>query len=94
MKIIIAKNFYLKFIGLMFKHNINYGIYFPKVNMIHTFFMRENINVIGLDKNNRVNDIRCNVKPWKIVILSNSVNTLEVPTYINYKIGDYIKISY
>ena len=50
-KILIAKTFKDKLLGLMFQKNINYGLYFPNVNKIHTFFMKEPIDIIGLDKN-------------------------------------------
>ena len=40
--------------GLMGKKNINYGMLFDKCNSIHTFFMKENIDIIGLNQNNTV----------------------------------------
>ena len=52
--IIIAKSFFKRLIGLMGKKDINYGMFFPKCNSIHTFFMKENIDVVGLDENNEV----------------------------------------
>lgn len=94
MKIIYANNFYLKFKGLMFQKNINYGMYFPNINKIHTFFMRENIDIIGLDNNNKICDIYQNIKPNKIIILKNSIHTLELPlnSKNSYKIGDTINL--
>lgn len=91
MEIKIANSFFKKFLGLMFKSNIKYGMYFPNTNMIHTFFMKENIDIIGLDNNNIINEIRLNVKPGKIIILKSSIHTLEVPNNTqNYKIGDKV----
>ena len=51
-KIITAKSFFKRLFGLMGKENINYGMLFPKCNSVHTFFMKENIDIIGLDINN------------------------------------------
>lgn len=52
--IIIATNFSKRLMGLMGKTNIDYGMLFPKCNSIHTYFMKENIDIIGLDENNEV----------------------------------------
>ena len=49
MKIITAKTYMQKLTGLMGKKNINYGMFFPNVSSIHTFFMKESIDVIGLN---------------------------------------------
>ena len=94
MKIVYANNFYLKLKGLMFQKNINYGMYFTNTNKLHTFFMRENIDIIGLDSKNIICDIYQNVKPNKIIILKNSIHTLELPANSknNYKIGDTINL--
>ena len=52
--IIIATNFSKRLMGLMGKTNIDYGMLFPKCNSIHTYFMKENIDIIGLDENSEV----------------------------------------
>lgn len=94
MKIVIANSFYKRLMGLMFKEEIDYGMYFPKVNMIHTFFMKFSIDIYGLDKDNCVVSIRLNIKPNRVIILNNSYNTLEIPTNLNkiYKIGDKVEL--
>ena len=94
MKIFYANTFYLKLKGLMFQKDINYGMYFPYTNKLHTFFMRENIDIIGLDSNNIICDIYQNVKPNKIIILKNSIHALELPANSknSYKIGDKINL--
>ena len=53
-EIIIADTFYKRLTGLIGQKNINFGMLFPKCNSIHTYFMKENIDIIGLDKNNEV----------------------------------------
>ena len=52
--IVIASSFLKRLFGLMGKKEIDYGMLFPKCNSIHTFFMKESIDVIGLDENNEV----------------------------------------
>lgn len=94
MRIIVANNFYKKLMGFMFKTNINYGIFFPKVNKIHTFFMRFNIDIYGLDNNNFIVSSKLNVKPNRVIILSNACSTLEIPSNLNkiFKIGDKVNL--
>ena len=53
-KVKIANNFFKKLIGFMGKKDFDYGIIFPKTNSIHTFFMKENIDVIMCDKDNTI----------------------------------------
>ena len=76
----------------MFKKNVNYGMLFYKTNMIHTFFMRINIDIYGLDDNLIVVEKRKNIKPWSVVILKHSKNALETPSSLDYKmnIGDKV----
>ena len=38
----------------MFKNNITIALLFEQCNSIHTFFMRENIDVIMCDENNNI----------------------------------------
>lgn len=94
MKIIKANNFFKKFLGLMFKKNIDYGMFFSNTNKIHTFFMKESIDVYGLDNNYVVRDIYVGIKPWKIVFLNNSKHALEIPTDSNYKLSKYDKVRF
>ena len=89
----IANNFCKKLIGLMGQKDINYGMIFPHTNSIHTFFMKENIDVIALNADNEV-IFKCeNVPINKIINVKNNIkNTsiLELPAYASkqIKIGD------
>ena len=76
MKIIIADTFNKKLKGLMGQKNINYGMFFPNVNGIHTFFMKEPIDVIGLNKDMTIMEIYPIVTPNKMLILNKSIHTL------------------
>ena len=97
MKIIIAKSFKDKLLGLMNKKNIDYGLLIENCKSIHTFFMKESIDVILLDKNNRILMINRNIKPNKIIIFKNKkrTNILELPnnSSINLKVNDIIDIN-
>lgn len=93
MKIITAKTYMQKLTGLMGKKNINYGMFFPGVSSIHTFFMKESIDVIGLNDAMIITSIYENVKPNKILILKNANHTLELPKgeSKHYHIGQKVK---
>ena len=93
MKIITAKTYMQKLTGLMGKKNINYGMFFPGVSSIHTFFIKESIDVIGLNDAMIVTSIYENVKPNKILILKNANHTLELPKgeSKHYHIGQKVK---
>ena len=41
-----CKSFFSRFKGFMMEKNINRALLFDKCNSIHTFFMKENIDVI------------------------------------------------
>lgn len=62
----IANNFYLKFKGLMGKKNIKKGLYFPKCNSIHMFFMKEPIDVLYLNRKGIIISMDKGLKPWTI----------------------------
>ena len=94
MKIVKANSFIKKFKGLMFKNNIEYGMFFSNTNKIHTFFMRESIDIYGLDDDYVVKDICFNVKPLKIVFLKNSKHALEIPCSNNYKLSKNEKVRF
>lgn len=82
-----------KFKGLMFKKNFNYGIRI-RCNGIHTFFMKESIDVVLTDKDNIVLFIYKNLKPNKIVFPKKGVYyTYEFPagTITELKINNKIE---
>ena len=63
-----AKSFRDRLLGLMFKKNINYGLLFNNCRSIHTFFMKEEIDIVATDKDDNIIKEYKNVKPWKILI--------------------------
>ena len=88
-KITIANSFFQRLFGLMGKKNIDYGILFPKCNSIHTFFMKENIDIVGLDENNEVIYKYENLPKNKIIKINydhKKTSILELPKNASTKI--------
>lgn len=96
LNIVLCNTLLKKTIGLMFKKEPIKNIYFFKTNAIHTFLMRQNIDVCMLDKDYKVILLKANVKKNKIIIKRNAKYTLEMPLgYIKYfKENEYLKIKY
>lgn len=91
----ICDNFKNRLLGLMFKKEINYGLCFPKCNSIHTFFMKQNIDIFMTDKNNKVIYKKNNLKPFKIILPKKNVYyTYEFSiNRVDFEIGEIIKKS-
>ena len=90
-----CQNFKDRLIGLMFnKNNIDYCLCFPNCNSIHTFFMKQNIDVVMTDKDNKILFLYKSLKPWKIIWPKKNVyyvyETKE--NTFNYNIGDFLNI--
>ena len=75
----IADTFFKRLIGLMGKKNIQKGLFFPKTGSIHTFFMKEKIDVIMLDKKKNVIYYQKSVPHNKIIIQKKAYYTIELP---------------
>lgn len=87
--IVIANTFLKRLFGLMGKKEIDYGMLFPKCNSIHTFFMKESIDVIGLDENNEVIYKYENLPKNKIIKINydrKKTSILELPQNASSKI--------
>ena len=85
--LIEANTFIKKLKGLMFQKNINYCLRL-KTNNIHTFFMKEPIDIIMTDKYNNILYIFNNVKKNKIIIKPKVYYTYEFPNnYLNNKVN-------
>lgn len=64
----VATSFFARFVGLMGRANLaaDQGLYFPRCNAIHTFFMRFPIDVVYLDADLRVIDVDASLAPWRM----------------------------
>lgn len=94
--IFLADSFFSRFKGLMLKKSIKdeEGIFFEKVNRIHTCFMRFTIDVIYFDENYKVLYIE-EVKPWKIGSkVKNARHLLELNRGMGkyFKLGEFVKL--
>ncbi len=66
----VACTFFERARGLIGTHDLprGEGLYIPKCNAIHTFFMRYPIDVTFLDKENKVIKIVRGVRPWTFCV--------------------------
>ncbi len=88
--IVVANTFSKRLIGLMGKTNIDYGLLLPNCNSIHTYFMKENIDIIGLDENNEVIYKYENLDKNRLIKIKNDhkkTSILEMPANSTKKIA-------
>lgn len=88
-----CKTFTSRLLGFMFKKNINTALLFNNCNSIHTFFMKENIDVIMCDKSNNILYYYNNLSKNKIIFPKKNVSkTIELPVnYYNIKINTKVR---
>ena len=93
-ELIDCVSFYSRLKGFMFKKNINNALLFNKCNSIHTFFMKENIDVIMCDKDNNILYFYKDLKKNKIIFPKKNVyKVIETPSnYFDIKKNTKIKI--
>jgi len=84
-----CKSFFSRLLGFMFKKNINSALLFDKCNSIHTFFMKENIDVIMCDKDNIILFFYKDLTKNKIIWPKKGVRKVfETPSrYFDIEIG-------
>jgi len=93
----LGKSFFDKAFGLLIPSNPRNMLFKTRFG-IHTFFMKENIDLIVLDKKNRVVSLKINVKPNRIFLWNPRFDTiLELPNGTIKKskteIGDELSLS-
>ena len=89
----VADTFKKRLMGLMGKKNIKKGLFFPKTKSIHTFFMKEPIDVIMIDHDNKVIYYKKNLKKNKILIKKKAYHTIELPKSSLSKINIHDKLT-
>ena len=89
-----CKSFSSRLFGFMFKKSINSALLFDRCNSIHTFFMKENIDVIMCDKDNNILYYYNDLKKNKIILPKRDVyKVIETPSnYFDIKKNTKIKI--
>lgn len=88
-ELINCKSFFSRFKGFMLDKNIDKAMLFDKCNSIHTFFMRENIDVIMCDSDNMVLFYYKNLNKNRIILPKRGVRKVfETPNgYFDIEIG-------
>ncbi len=94
----VANSFRSRLIGLM--GHRTFGMYdglllFP-CNSIHTCFMHFSIDVIFLDRDKLVLDVRIDLPPWRVThVVPRSYYVLELPAHtlssIHVEAGDHLE---
>ncbi len=90
----VYSSFIQKAIGLIGKKNIKKGIVLPHCNSIHTFFMKENIDIVMTDRHYKVLYYYKNLKKNKMILPKKKVYyTFELPknTIKNLRKNTYLK---
>ena len=89
-----ANTFFKRFMGLMWKKNIQTGLFFPRTNSIHTFFMKDQIDIIMINKKNEVVFYQKNLGKNKVIIKRKAYHTIELPkgSLKNINLGNHIII--
>lgn len=90
-----CKSFYTRLKGFMFTKNINKSLLFDRCNSVHTFFMKENIDIIMCDKENNILFIYNNVSKNKIIWPKKNVSKVyELPVnYFDYKLNTKFEVT-
>ena len=96
LNLIYCNTFFKRLKGFMFKKEINFCLCFPHCNSIHTFFMKNSIDVIMTDKDYNILYIYENTKPNKIILPKKNVYyTFEFPiNFFKFNTNEKIKITF
>ena len=81
-KLIIANTFKKRFLGLMTSKELpsDEGLILIPCRGVHTFFMNFPIDVLYLDKENRITEIFTHVKPWELLpVRKKTYSVIELP---------------
>lgn len=96
----VADTFIGRLNGLMFKKSIerDFALVISPCNSIHMFFMKFPLDVLFVDKNNKIVGVNKEIKPWRMSKLyPNASYVVEMSSGIikEYEIciGDTIKIA-
>ncbi|NLX63743.1 MAG: DUF192 domain-containing protein [Clostridiaceae bacterium] len=80
----IADTFGKRFMGLMGRNVGEYGLLLSPCNAVHTFFMRYDLDVIFLNKDNRIISIKRSIKPFSFVApVPKAGKVLELPSSLH-----------
>jgi uncharacterized membrane protein (UPF0127 family) len=80
----MARTSWSRFVGLMGRQSLGAGagLWIEPCNSIHMFFMRFAIDVLFLDRQQRVKKVMLNLKPWRISpIVFGARTVVELPAH-------------
>jgi uncharacterized membrane protein (UPF0127 family) len=98
-KIVIAESFAQRATGMIRKNFESFdAMVFYRCNSIHTFFMSMKIDVLFVDSENRICEIRKRLLPWKpLVRCPKATAVIELPAGrledIGAEVGDVIDLN-
>ena len=89
-----CKDFFSRLKGFMFTKNIDNALLFDRCNSIHTFFMKENIDVIMCDKDNKILFFYNDLSRSKVILPKKGVTKVfETPSnYFDIVINEKVMI--
>ncbi len=98
-EVIVADRFFVRLKGLLGRDSLDEqeALIIKPANSIHTFFMHFAIDVVFVDKKNKIAGLRENLKPFRLTpIFPKSALVIELPAYTIQKtqtqIGDIVQI--
>jgi hypothetical protein len=56
------------------------GLWIVPCESVHTFFMQFPIDLVYLDRNNRIRKVRSSVPPWRLSVCLSAHSILELPS--------------
>ena len=77
-QVAVADSFFTRLLGLLGKRSLapGQGLLIAPSSGVHTFWMRMCIDVVALDRRNRVVKLGHNVKPWRLSGISARVSSV------------------
>jgi uncharacterized membrane protein (UPF0127 family) len=98
-EILFARTLYTRLVGLMFRKSPpenSKGLLLDPCNSIHTCFMRYDLDVIFMDRSNKIVKVIKKIPPWRMTwIYFKAQKTLELPAGnlpIDLKEGDRLEV--
>lgn len=86
-----ADTFFKRFMGLMGRHETDYGLFLNPCDSIHMFFMRFPIDAVFIDKAGRIVSIHNNLKPGQFAMGGKgAAAVLELPA--SRRLGDKMTV--
>lgn len=95
---VFAKSFFKRLIGYMFRDQLapDDALIFYNAPSIHMFFMQMPLDIVFLDRENKVIRIYANLAPWRLANCLRAKVTIELPALTCQKhsleLGDVLEI--